>query len=312
MDTNTFEIVVTQEPGVITWNFEELKAALTEKLNDYKGVVYTEDKVKDAKKDIAELRKGKTVLDEKRKEIKAACLEPYKEIETQAKELDELFDAPIKEIDKQVKEFENERKEKVRKEILEFMDKTFSKLPEDIKNKLKAKTYDSSWENATATKKSWKEAIQGAYETTSKELDCLSDIEDDIMEPVYNTYKNNLVLADALAKANELRKQREQILEAQRRQAEEEAKRQAAKEAEEAAKKQEENNTPPTSVSDAPKKPISTQAENSTPKPVESKLEGADGVSEGYTIRITATDEQLKKIKGYIKFVGASFVEVAV
>lgn len=64
------ELEVTYKSGVITGNFDTLKTALNAKLADFKNVVYTEDTVKDGKKDLAELRKLRTALDSKRKEIK--------------------------------------------------------------------------------------------------------------------------------------------------------------------------------------------------------------------------------------------------
>lgn len=54
----------------IDWNFEELKEEITKKSSDYLNLVYSDDQIKDAKQDRANLRKLVTALEDKRKEIK--------------------------------------------------------------------------------------------------------------------------------------------------------------------------------------------------------------------------------------------------
>ena len=64
-------IITRQAPGVVKFdNFEEIKTWLAERLKDYKNLAYTEDSLKLAKADKAELNRLKKALDERRKEIK--------------------------------------------------------------------------------------------------------------------------------------------------------------------------------------------------------------------------------------------------
>ena len=63
----------------IEWNYEELKAELSQKLEQYKGLVYTEDQIKEAKADRAKLNALATAIDGKRKELKKQCLQPYEQ-----------------------------------------------------------------------------------------------------------------------------------------------------------------------------------------------------------------------------------------
>ena len=71
----------------IEWNYEELKTELSQKLEDYKGLVYTEEQMKEAKADRAKLNTLATAIDSKRKEIKKQCLQPYEAFEAQIKDL---------------------------------------------------------------------------------------------------------------------------------------------------------------------------------------------------------------------------------
>lgn len=226
---NELQVVVQQEVGKINWNFEELKAAIVEKVQQYTGVIYDDSVIADAKKDVAELRKIKTSIESRRKEAKAKCLEPYEILEGQVKEITKLIDDPIDMIDRQIKDYEKEQKRKRREEILTYMAETFSELPGSLTEKLKAKIYDSRWENASTTKKSWKEAINAAVAQVKGDLNVLDGIEEDFKDTAHEIYGKNLVLSEALTKVQELRKQKEMILERERqkREREEVAKREA-------------------------------------------------------------------------------------
>lgn len=91
----------------IKWNFDELKTAIAAKVEDYKGLTYTDEQMTEAKKDRAELNRFRSALDAKRKEIKKRCLAPYETFETQMKELTHLVDEPIEMIDSQLAEYDN-------------------------------------------------------------------------------------------------------------------------------------------------------------------------------------------------------------
>ena len=78
-------ILTRQERGIAELdNLEEIKAYLDQRLDAYRNLVYSEDGLKNAKADKAQLNKLKKVLDTRRKEI---YMEPYLCIKTQIKEL---------------------------------------------------------------------------------------------------------------------------------------------------------------------------------------------------------------------------------
>lgn len=63
-----FKILSPQDGNLvqdISWNNEELKAEISEKMEDYKGLVFTEETVKEAKKDRASLNKLRIAHKEK-------------------------------------------------------------------------------------------------------------------------------------------------------------------------------------------------------------------------------------------------------
>ena len=81
----------------IDWNFEELKEEITKKSSDYLNLVYSDDQIKDAKQDRANLRKLVTALENKRKEIKKEIMVPYDDFASKEKELVEIINGAIEE-----------------------------------------------------------------------------------------------------------------------------------------------------------------------------------------------------------------------
>lgn len=329
-ELNELQVVVNQEVGAIHWNFEELKTALAAEMKKYEGIVYDDNSIADVKKDIAFLRKLRTSVEDRRKEVKEKCLEPYKkEMEPQAKELVAIIDKPILELDSQAKAYEEDQKRQKKKEILNYMDEKFAELPEIIASKLKFKIYDSKWENKTTGKKIWQSAVDAAVANIKGDLSVLDGVEEDFLEEAKKVYGVNLVLSEALCKVQELRRQKEMILERerQRREAEEAAKREkeaAAKRevlARQEEQKQEPEKEPAHSASAEPRSEIGKvvegierhayqQAVAGTNADPVGRQPGLTGCRKIWTIQIRGSEEQYLKTLNYIKFVGAEYREV--
>src|SRR5574343_344323 len=90
----------------VTFNFDELKGVLNAKLEKYRNLVITDDDMKAAKADRAELNKLIASIDAERKKIKKQYLEPYDKFEAQLKEILSMIEQPCAEIDGKVKDFE--------------------------------------------------------------------------------------------------------------------------------------------------------------------------------------------------------------
>ena len=113
-------IISPQENGFIQeiqWNNEELKTAIAAKMEDYKGLAFTEETIREGKKDRADLNKLRTAIDNERKRVKKLCLDPYNKFKQQVKEVLGLIDEPIRLIDAQIKEVELAKKEEKRVEV---------------------------------------------------------------------------------------------------------------------------------------------------------------------------------------------------
>lgn len=181
----------------IEWNHEEIKAEMAAKVADYKMMVYSDDQITEAKKDRAELNKMVTALEDKRKEIKALCLDPYNKFEKQMKELVEIVKEPIGIIDKQVKEYEEEQRAKKVEEIKAYYATKECDIDLD-------KFYDKKWENTTVKIKAIKEQIDAKVEEINADLKILAD-EPDYQYEALEAYKNTLDIRYALGEIKRLK-----------------------------------------------------------------------------------------------------------
>ena len=94
------DINLEKQLPVVTMNFDEVKASLSETIEKYKNIVVTEDGLKDCKATQKELAGIRIKLDSYRKEIKKEMSKPIEAFENQCKELITLVtnaEVPIKE-----------------------------------------------------------------------------------------------------------------------------------------------------------------------------------------------------------------------
>lgn len=109
-----------QQLEPIKFNYEDLKANLTESLKKYKDLVYTEENIKEAKSDRALLNKVSTAINDEKKRIKNILLQPYVEFEEKCKELMGMVNEVSEGIDTQVKAFEKKQSDEKLKQIMNF------------------------------------------------------------------------------------------------------------------------------------------------------------------------------------------------
>lgn len=158
-------------PKKIDFNYTELKQELTEKVQMYETLVYTDDQIKQAKTDKANLNKLKKALNDERIRREREYMAPFNEFKAQINEIIGIIDKPIAIIDKQVKEADEQKKlEKAHaiEELFEEMTK-----PEWVK--LQA-IYNSKWLNATSSIKSIREEIESRLEQINNDLATLSNL----------------------------------------------------------------------------------------------------------------------------------------
>lgn len=124
MQLETIKLV----PGELIFNFDELKGQLSERLENYKGLVVTEDNEREVTKDKAELNKLVKAIDDYRKNQKKEMSAPITEFENKCKELTSLVTNVVTPIADQLKAFEDARKEEKRTEVQRQVEKVINNL----------------------------------------------------------------------------------------------------------------------------------------------------------------------------------------
>ena len=188
--------LATALPAVLEFNFEDLKKALAERMELYRGLVVTEDGIKAAKQDRSDLNKLREAIEAKRKEVKKACMAPYTEFEGRVKELVQLVDAPIAAIDGQLKEYEEKRRAEKRAEIAAIYEETVGELKGILPFE---RLWRDEWYNTAWSMKKIREAIVAAEGKTASDLEVLSTVESEFAEAVRLKYLEALDLNAALA-----------------------------------------------------------------------------------------------------------------
>lgn len=181
------ELRVIQETGSIKCNFEEIKADLSNMMSAYTSMEITEDKQKDAKTDLATLRKIRKAVDDKRKDVKKTFLQPYTDFENSVKELIAIIDEPIGMIDGKLKEFDAKRVAEKQEHLKELYNETIGEygdyLPfEAIKN--------PKWDNSSYTDKDIKYDISELVTKVRSELDAIKALNSEIENECIKAYKN--------------------------------------------------------------------------------------------------------------------------
>lgn len=187
-----------KSPEVIDFNFEELKEEITTKSALYKNMVYTDETIKDAKSDRALLNKFKTALEDKRKEVKKQCLEPYNQFEKQIKELVAIIDEPVKLIGEQITEFEDREKAEKHEQIIELFNKAGFQSFVTLEQ-----IYDPKWLNKSVSLKSIEEELTNTVYRIGHDVTTINSLKEYSFEALEH-YKKTLDLASAIAEGQRL------------------------------------------------------------------------------------------------------------
>ena len=199
-------ILTRQEPGIAElFNFDEIKAYLDARLDTYRNLVYSEDSLKTAKADKAQLNKLKKALDTRRKEIKEIYLAPYKRVEDQIKELTAMIDEPLAAIDGFVKDMEAEEKRQKRESIRDWYWKEASVLGE-----LKGMVFDApsfvdpKWLNKSFKAAEWQSAVREKIAKAAADITAIQNSAGAHTTAVLTKYLDGMDLEAAKAYKREL------------------------------------------------------------------------------------------------------------
>lgn len=179
----------------VEWNYEEIKAFIVQKAEEFTGLVYTDDTIGDAKKDRAELNKLKKALNDRRISLEREYMAPFKEFKGQVDECIKIIENPIGMIDAEVKDYEGRKKAEKREEVLKiFADVWDNEIPYEA-------IEDEKWYNASTSLASVKEEIEQKNEGIKYDLETIKTLKYPVVAK--QEYLKTLDLRKAFEKSNE-------------------------------------------------------------------------------------------------------------
>lgn len=270
-----FRLINPTEDGflrVIKWNKEELEAAVRQKIASYENVVYTEDNMKQAKADRAELNKLTKAIEERRKKVKKIINEPYSIFEAELKEILALIQEPVGIIDRQVKAFEDQQKDEKKKSIRKSYDEVIGDLAEVLPFE---KVFESRYLNQTYKLATAQADVKAKVEKVRTDLETIDSLESKFKLNAKDVYIKTLDLSKALAENKRL-SDLEEKLEAEKKRKEEAEKKRLEEEAQK--KEQASHSVAASYFSAAGTAPVDGEDKKDVPKETESVPDSAENV----------------------------------
>lgn len=211
-------------PEKIAFNYDELKQELSDKVKMYETLVYSDEDIKSAKADRADLNRLKKALNDERIRREKEYMQPFNVFKAQINEIIGIIDKPVALIDRQIKEYEENRKCAKKQEIFnywcgkyEIFEKVFGNQPHILFEKI----FDEKWLNASVSMKSIQEQIDARIESINSDLSTLSNLPEFAFEAI-ETYKSTLDLNKSIAEGHRLSEIQKRKAEQERIKAEQE------------------------------------------------------------------------------------------
>ena len=205
-----------QLPAPIEFNFDELKTEIAEKVKIYENLVYTDDEIKSAKADRANLNKLKKALNDERIRREREYMEPFNEFKARVNEIISIIDKPIALIDNQVKEYE----EKCRSDKYAEIEATFDGIASRPTWLTFDDIFDKTWLNASVSMSSIANEINDKLNKIDADVETIRSLPEFSFESL-EVYKSTLDINRAISEGRRLsdiqkRKEEQARLDAER------------------------------------------------------------------------------------------------
>lgn len=324
-----YEVKIIQSEGTIQCDFESAKKYLEGRLEEYKGVVFTEDTKADAKATVAGLRKEKKAFSDRVKEARDAYMKPFESFMAQANELIGMYDQPIEFINSQVEDFERRRIA----EKQEYIKHLYQEYIGDMADILPlVKIYNPKWENATTSRKAICEEICTRRDAVRSSMASIRNMHSEAEEKAIEIFKKTLDVSQAMLYISQYEAQKAEILRQEqeriRREEEErirreerekieaeqrarEAERRAREEKEEAIRRAEaEKQEALIRAEEEKQAAVEAAKEDTAQEVIDSLIGSGEGDSNLYEYRLSLTADQKEKLERYLDSVGIDWEEI--
>ena len=196
-----------QPPEQISFNYKELKEMLLQKASHYEVLVYTDEQIKDAKSDRANLKRLQKALNDERIRREREYMASFNVFKSQINEIIGIIEKPVEIIDSRIKEFEETQKAEKFKAIEAHWHELLrdDKIPAGICFK---SLYNEKWLNASIKMPAIMKEIEERLEKIKNDLAVIENL------PAYafeakECYIDTFDLGKAVSEANRLREMAE-------------------------------------------------------------------------------------------------------
>ena len=193
-----FKVNEYQLPDKLTFNYEELKCELQEKVSHYETLVCTDDQIKEAKADRASLNKLKAALNDERIRREKEYMIPFNDFKAKVNEIIGIIDKPISVIDRQVKEYEDKKKAEKLESVKKLWEET--EKPEGLTFD---KVFDEKMLNASYNMAHVKQKFADDIKRFERDLETLANLPEFGFEAT-EVYKTTLDINKAISEAQNM------------------------------------------------------------------------------------------------------------
>lgn len=279
----------------IDWNKDELIERVRAVTAKYKGLVYTDDDITNARTDRAELNAIKNSISDSRIQVKKFVMAPYDQFESEVAEVTNLITEAVKPIDEAIKTHDENQKADKKKQLVAYFDSIIGNLAESVTFE---RVFDPKMVNASTSMKKAKEGIADGVQQIRTNIETINTV---VSEPYRSFAVANYLQTMKLAGSMKLAQRMEQE---DRRKAELAAEAEKAKAAAPAPAPAVEPPKPAAPVQPAPQPSsfvaAAEKAAAATPAPAPAPAESSEKLY-AMNFRAIGTKEQLIALRQYMK-----------
>lgn len=188
----------------IDWNKDELIERVRAVTAKYKGLVYTDDDITNARTDRAELNAIKNSISDSRIQVKKFVMAPYDQFEAEVAEVTNLIIEAVKPIDEAIKTHDENQKADKKKQLVAYFDSIIGDLAESVTFE---RVFDPKMVNASTSMKKAKEGIADGVQQIMTNIETINTV---VSEPYRSFAVANYLQTMKLAGSMKLAQRMEQ------------------------------------------------------------------------------------------------------
>lgn len=195
----------------LRFNYEELKAALQESLEQYKTQIVTPDTISDARADRAKLNKLKDGINSYRIGVKKQLMEQYDtDFKPKCDELVSMVDEAASNIGGQIRAFEQAEANAKIDRIKQYYNDVDGSDADELRQYCPFEAiYSEKWRNKGTAEDSIKEAVTAALDKTCADLAVIRTMDEQDVPYLLDVYKQTRDLGAVMRRSTEIKIRRE-------------------------------------------------------------------------------------------------------